>query len=238
MSSQPPLEPIYPALDRFREAHFWIHMLEQHYHFADPFRWYLNTYLKAIKEVPHLLAMGLQNSPGFSEWYQPRRAELSDDPLMRYLATSRDLVVHRGMLVPASRGSIGIAEGRGIKLSISFPVHPLEDSDDAMHRYLHHVFEHGDFFAFLSPDDDSQPCIQRVWKLEDFEDDLVDLAAKAWQRTGQLVNDVVTWRGEEPHPLDLDCRHSSKRVQVKLFDRGALNETLEKMRNDRDATDA
>ena len=26
----------------FEEAHFWIHMMEEYYHFADPFRWHLN----------------------------------------------------------------------------------------------------------------------------------------------------------------------------------------------------
>ena len=44
------------TLDRFREAHYWIHMIEEHYHQADTFRWYLNAFLKAIKEVPDLLA--------------------------------------------------------------------------------------------------------------------------------------------------------------------------------------
>ena len=72
------LERIEPALDRFREAHFWLHGLEEHYHFADPLRWHLNAFLKSLKEVPQLLQMGLQNQKGFSKWYA---AERRDDHL-------------------------------------------------------------------------------------------------------------------------------------------------------------
>jgi len=68
-----PLAPIESALDRFREAHFWIHTLEEYYHLADPFRWHLNAFLKSIKEVPQLIQMGLQNRPGFSAWFREER---------------------------------------------------------------------------------------------------------------------------------------------------------------------
>jgi hypothetical protein len=229
VKSQHPLAPIESALDRFREAHFWIHALEQHYHHADPFRWHFNAFLKSIKEVPHLIQMGLQNRRGFKKWYQLEREKLTTDPLMRVLADQRDFVVHRGMLVPNSHGSIGITEGRGFKLGLTFPVHPLEDSDDAMHRYLHHVVEHGDFLQFLMPDEDSMPCIHRVWRMPPFEKELVELAAEAWLRTGETVNAVVEWMGATPQELSLNCRHSSQQVQFKLFDRDKLNEQLRQM---------
>lgn len=159
--SEHSLTPIESALDRFREAHFWIHMLEQYYHHADPFRWHFNAFIKSIKEVPQLLLMGLQNRKGFARWYRAKRENLSSDPLMSYLAGQRDFIVHRGMLVPSSHGAIGITEGRGFKHGLTFPVHPLEDNDNAMHRYLHQVLEHGDFLKILMPDEDSLPCIHR-----------------------------------------------------------------------------
>lgn len=227
-----PLAAIESALDRFREAHFWIHALEEYYHFADPFRWHLNAFLKSIKEVSQLIQMGLQNREGFNRWYRQEREKLAVDPLMRFLADKRDFVVHRGMLVPNSHGSIGITEGRGFKLGLTFPVHPLEDSDDAMHRYLHCVTEHGDFLQILAEDDDSLPCIHRVWRTPPFEEEVLDIAAQAWFRTGETVNAVVTWLGEAPPELSLACRHSSQRVQYKLFDRKKLNQQLRAMRSD------
>jgi hypothetical protein len=232
------LAPIESALDRFREAHYWIHTLEQNYHHADPFRWHFNSFLKSIKEVPSLVSMGLQNRKGFSSWFKPQRERLTSDPLMNYLATQRDFVVHRGMLVPSSKGSIGITEGRGFKLGLTFPVHPLEDSDDAMHRYLHYVLEHNDFLQILMPDDDSLPCIHREWRLPNFEQELVELAAQAWLRTGETVNKVVAWLGPEPPELSLSCRHSSQQVQFKVFDRIILNKQLRQMRKDMRAAKA
>ena len=231
-TSTHPLESIESALDRFREAHYWIHTLEQHYHDADPFRWYFNAFLKSIKEVPHLLSIGLQNRKGFSAWFKPERERLTCDPLMNYLATQRDFVVHRGILVPSSHGSIGITEGRGFKLGLTFPVHPFEDSDDAMHRYLHHVLKHKDFLQILMPDDDSLPCIHRQWKIPNFEQELVELSAQAWLRTGETVNAVVAWLGSPPPELSLNCRHSSQQVQFKVFNRTALNKQLRQMRKD------
>ena len=226
------LTKIESAADRFREAHFWIHTLEQFYHCANPFRWHLNALLKAMKEVPQLLQMGLQNERGFSDWYRSERERLTSDPLMRFLSEQQDFVVQRGMLVPKSHGSIGISEGRGFKLGMTFPVHPLEDSDHAMHRYLRHVADGDDFLELLRPDEESLPCIHRVWRIPPFEEEVVDLAAHAWLRTGETINAVERWLGTAPEQFSLDCRHSSQKVQFELYSREKLNEELAGIRSE------
>ena len=111
-------ERLYPAFDRLQEAHFFLHGLEDYYHVADPFRWHLNAFLRAIKEIPQLISMALQNRLGFPDWYGPRREALAADALVGYLAKQRDFVVHRGMLQPRSQGVIGITEGRGMRLGL------------------------------------------------------------------------------------------------------------------------
>jgi hypothetical protein len=227
-----PLTKIESALDRFREAHFWIHALEQFYHRADPFRWHLNAFLKSLKEVPQLLAMGLQNEPGFSEWFSAQRDQLMSDPLMRFLSKKRDFVVHRGILVPNSQGSIGVTEGRSFKLGIGFSVHPLEDSDDAMDRYLRSVGKGGDFLGLLVPDEDSIPCVRRIWRMPPFDQEIIDVAAQGWLRTGETINAVVQWLGMAPEKLSLGCRHSSQKVRFKLYDRDKLNEELAKIHSE------
>lgn len=228
--SEHPLKRIEPALDRFREAHFWIHMLESHYHHSEQFRWHLNVFLKAIKEVPQLIRMGLQHEPGFKVWFEERVEKLHADPLIHFLSKQRDTVVHKGMLVPNSHGSIGITEGRGFKLGMTYPVHPLEDSVDAMERYLYFVAQNDDFLGILTIDEDSMPCVHRSWKLPEFDDDLVDLAAAAWLRLGETVGEVVQWLGVESDPLALDCRHSAQSVQFRLFNRDKLLTRLEQIR--------
>jgi hypothetical protein len=225
------------ALDRFQETHFWIHMLEQHYHNADPFRWHLNVFLKAVKEVPQIVEMELQQERGFKDWYQSKKAELREDSLMKSLAKSRDLIVHKGMLVPNSRAQIGITEGRGMKLGLTFPVHPLEDSDDAMERYLRHVSDHGDFLGILIPDEDSMPCVYRQWHLEGFDKEVVDLCAEAWFKLGAMLKNVLEWLGAKDIPeLSLNCRHASQRVHYHLFDRNKLIEKLKSI-NGQDPTE-
>ena len=150
-------EQISAALDRFQEAHFWLHMVEQYYHAADPFRWHLNAFLRAMKEVPQLLQMELQGHPGFKTWFATKRRALSDDPLQRVLSQHRDFVVHRGMLVPRSSAMVGVTEGRGMKFGMKFPVHALEDSDHGMRRYLAGSKAHGDFLGIMTPDEDFCP---------------------------------------------------------------------------------
>ena len=101
-------ERIESSLDRFQEAHFWIHALERYYHDAEPFRWHLNAFLRALKEVPQLITMELQNEAGFVAWFRDHRGKLASDPLLNILSKRRDFVVHRGMLLPDSRGTLGI----------------------------------------------------------------------------------------------------------------------------------
>lgn len=216
------LRRIEASFDRFREAHFWIHGLESHYHYSEQFRWHLNAFLKALKEVPQLLHMELQNEPGFPVWFREQRGLLEQDGITAHLSKQRDIVVHRQMLLPQSECTVGITELRGIKLGIGFPASPLEDSDHAMHRYLAVAAERGDFLGILVPDEDSIPCVRRVWRLSGFDEDVVALCASAWLRTGETVAAVIRWMGAEPPPLSLDCRHADQKVQFKLFDREKL----------------
>lgn len=207
-------------------------MLELRYHHADMFRWHLNAFLKALKEAIPLLQRELQNEPGFTAWFKPLKEKLRSDPLLSFLSKQRDHVVHRGMLKPGSRGTIGITEGRGIKLGISMPINPLEDSEYAMVRYLYAVADGDgrDFLGILTPDEDSLPCVQREWRLAPLEEEIVELAAKAWLAVGEAITATVRWLEAEVPDLSLNCRHSSQQVQFKLFDRKKLKEQLKEIR--------
>ena len=88
------------SLDRFQEAHFWNHTLEQFYHDADPFRWHLNAFLRSLKEVPQLLNMELQNKKGFSTWFRDHRERLKVDPLVSVLSKRRTSLSTRACLFP------------------------------------------------------------------------------------------------------------------------------------------
>src|SRR4029078_2526091 len=130
------LDRIPASFDRFQEAHFWIHGMENYYHFSSQFRWHLNAFLKALKEVPQLLQMELQNEPGFAKWFREQREQLAQDPLIAHLFDQRDMIVHRDMLVPQSRCAVGVTEFRGMKLGVGFNINPLEDSDHLYSDFL------------------------------------------------------------------------------------------------------
>ena len=222
------------ALDRFQEAHFWLHMMEKHYHSADEFRWHLNVFLKALKEVPDMISMELQNEKYFPAWFRTQRKTLFDDPLMQAFSKGRDQIVHREMLVPKSRAVVGITELRGMKAGMTFPVHPLEDSDAGMERYLRSVKRAGhsemaDFLGVLMLDEDSLPCVRREWRLAEFDEELVDLCARAWLRTSETLVAVLRWLGEDPPPQTLSCRSGHQAVLYKTYDRKALIKRLADM---------
>ena len=222
------------ALDRFEEAHFWLHMMERHYHSADQFRWYLNVFLKALKEVPDMIGMSLQNEKDFPAWFREQRKVLSGDVLMRALSKSRDRIVHREMLVPSSRADVGITEFRGLKMGMRFPLDPLEDSDVGMERYLRYVKRSGDsrmadFLGVLMPDEDSLPCVRREWRLAEFDEELVDLCARAWLRSSETLVAALRWLGEDPPPRTLSCRSGHQAVLYKTYDREGLIRRLADM---------
>ncbi len=225
------LERMTASLDRFQEAHFWIHFLERNYHYADPFRWYLNVFLKALKEVPQVLPMELHGQTGFTAWFRDQKRKLRSDPLLSALARRRDYVVHQGMLVPRSHGAIGLTDGRGFKHGLTLPIHQLEDSDTAMRRYLTVAVRNGkDILDLFIPDDCTLPCVYREWKIEPFDEEIVELAARAWLRVGETVTEVARWLGADVPALSLNCRHTAQDVQFKTYDRSALSKEFEAIR--------
>ncbi len=59
------------ALDRWLECHWHIHQMEGNYHYPDPFRYALNSYIRALKEIPQILRMELQNHADYRTYFQP-----------------------------------------------------------------------------------------------------------------------------------------------------------------------
>lgn len=221
----PDIERLESAMDRLQEAHFFLHGLEQYYHFANAFRWHLNAFTRALKEVPQLISMGWQNEEGFPAWYRPKREALSADPLIRHLSLQRDFVVHRGMLRPASSAFLGITEGRGIKLGMRVPVDPMLNSDELMETFVRANRAQADPFGFLNQaDEQTLPCIERRWALPEFPgEELVDLCARAWVTVAELMREVYQWGETELAPPGLECRHDAQAVQLRAYSRQALD---------------
>lgn len=187
------------TFDRLEEAAWFIRLMEENYHSADKFRWSLSSFLRSLKEIMQLLTMELQKDKTTSSLVNQKRAELSSDPLIKYLYKQRDIVVHKSMLKPASTGSVGFTRGRGMKLGIGLPINPLSDSEEAVKKYIYFAAKDEDFLGILYKEDDGSgeyTCVERQWRLSEFPDiELTQLAATAWEKIAQALFNVAGTMG-------------------------------------------
>jgi hypothetical protein len=198
------LSSLASSLDRMREAEWHIRMMEEHYHCADHFRWSLNSFLRTLKEVLQLVSMEIQSHSEIVPWFQEEKRKLKAEPLISFLYKQRDDVVHKSMLLPASSGFIGFTRGRGLKLGISSPIDPKDDSETAMLKYIHFAAKEKDFLGILYDEEDGSgeySCVQREWRLAEFPDnELTELAGQAWEKVSALVMEVAIKLGAKVVP--------------------------------------
>lgn len=224
---------IKSAIDRLEEAHYNLHQIEEHYHEADIIRYSINSFLRVIKEVPQILQMELQSVEGFTKWFRERKKITITDPLMSDLYKKRDIVVHKTMLVPNSQATLGIARrSRNIKLGLGIPLDPLKDSDVLILNFIYaNIAEKGktDVLGFLKEDDDTLPCVERIWKIDTYETEVLDLLVNAWNLTAKLIEDTIIFlKGNtEEYYLNLTCIHTGSKVSVRTYDRKWLKEIEE-----------
>lgn len=209
---------IEASLDRWQEVHWQIHQIEKHYHDPDGVRFSFNSLIRAAKEIPQLLSMELQNRSDYSEHIRPHLDELKADPLFSLLSEKRNFIVHRGVLEVHSSGAIGTTEGRGWKISASFPVHPWESSDEAYLRFKKTCKANKNVRDLLGPDCDSWPMLQRKWCLPEFPDrDFLEVAITTWHTAGKTLSDILVHLGGDALDTQLLCAHDPNRVRRREY---------------------
>ena len=209
---------IEAALDRWSECHWHIHQMEGNYHVPDLFRYSLNSFIRAIKEIPQILKMELQNHTDFKSRFKPLINSMRKDELMSLLELKRNFIVHRGMLEVLSSGSVGTTEGRIVKISTGFHVAPYESTEDAYERFKSKCREDKMIRNWLGPDCDSWPFIRREWKIPDFPDiELLELSINAWRLSGNVISLILTELGGDELDLSFSCRHDPEKVKTVEF---------------------
>ncbi len=223
------LSSIESSLDRLNEAAWSIRMMEDNYHQADQFRWSLNSFLRVIKEVIQILTMELQNKPEILECFKIEKARIHEDSFMKNLFKQRDFVVHQSMLKPASSGSVGFTRGKGLKLGIGMPINPLEDSREAILKYIQHVATDKDFLGILYTEDDGggeYTCVQREWRLDILpEHEIIELSASAWQVVGDIVYEVASRLGADIIKPEFELADKNK-FQFEIYHPDWIKEQL------------
>jgi hypothetical protein len=218
------------SLDRQEEAAWFIRSMEKNYHRADQFRWCLNSFLRALKEVPQLISMEVQGNAAVVQWLRGQQAALRADPLLDFLFKQRDVIVHKSMLKPASRGIVGFTRGRGMKLGMGMPIDPLADSTDAILRYIHVAAQDKDFLGILYSEEDGSgeyTCVQREWRLQAFPDvEITRLCATAWERVAGLTLATAEKLGADVITPEFELRDPNS-IQFEIYRPEWIKEQLE-----------
>ena len=192
------------SIDRFRQAHWFIHQMEIHYHDGDRFRYCLNAFLSSIKEIPSLIKMQTQNKKD-AEVFRDQADKIASDAVYKFLKEKRDFVVHRGMLELKSKMFIGCMEGKGFKLSFSPEVPFWVDSDEIYEWYIERCQQDKDMRSLFGIDEDSFVAVERRWLIPDFEDELLEVAKDAWKKTGRELTVLTEYLGGEKLDFSLSC---------------------------------
>ena len=209
---------IESSLARFSEVHWQIHQIEQHYHSPEGVRFSFNGFIRAIKEIPRILSMELQNRNDYGTIIKPKLETLKRDPLFSLLSEKRNYIVHKGMLDIHSSGTIGTTEGRGFKIGFSFPVDLWETSDEAYSRFIKACQSDAFIRQLMGPDCDSWPMLQRKWCLPNFPDqDFLSVAVTAWQTCGTVISEILVHLGGEPLDTSLLCAPDPEKVRRKEY---------------------
>jgi len=210
-------QPIEASLDRWHECHWHLHQMEANYHEPDPFRYSLNSFIRAIADVPEMLTKNLERHEPVRRVIKPRLKEMESSELFAILRIRRNFIVHQGMLAVQSQGSVGTVEGSRIKLQFPFRVEPWESSDEAYERYKH-LCRSNPILRGLGPDCDSAPAIWRTWMIPQIpERDLLEVAFEAWKLVGDLLSMTVVQLGGQALDLTMPCRHDPSVVRIKYY---------------------
>jgi hypothetical protein len=207
------------ALDRWQESHWHLHQVENNYHDADAFRYSMNSFIRAIREIPDIVSMELQNESGFPDWHRPIKNALEqDDELINQIIQHRNFIVHRAMLIPGSECHIATIRGRIVKMALPFPIDPFEDSKAALRRFLERTRDFPDILSILAPDEVQLIGVVRQWKIKGVKEEVVCAFRAAWKRMGKYLSEILVYLGGEALEYDdRPCFKDIQEIQQKKF---------------------
>lgn len=212
-------EKIEAALDRWQESHWYLHQIEGYYHVSDALRYSMNAFIRALREIPDMVTMALQNHEGFPAWHKPIKTEMElDDHLFSQIIRHRRHIVHKSMLKPESKAFVASIRGFTIKMQFGFYVDPFEDSDSAMQRFLQMSKKDPLLMQALAPDEIQVLALIREWHIEGFEEEIIESFRNAWLRVTSYLSEVLVFLGGERFSEGLpDFFKDSRNFRYKKF---------------------
>lgn len=195
--------PLPESHDRFNEAHYYLHQIEQHYHNPQTFRYSVNAYIAALRAVHELLAKELERN-GEIRWWKDRRKEFVDDDVLSKFARGRNIALHQRPLVRDSQVSIGLFRGRRLKLAMQLNVKTDEPSQSLLERVGPKLVELyvGEEHSALG----EQIGVQRLYFVRELSDveDVLRASRRALARTSRASAEAHNRLGADHTPASDD----------------------------------
>lgn len=169
--------PIPGTHERLREAHYFLHGVLDTYHEPDDMRCNLNAFVQAIRNITFILQAEAGDKPTLKSWYEGRRKQLADDPVLAFFKDARNYVVKQGNLNPASKVRV---RARVDSLEISGPEedYPPNLASAQIMAFARHK----------APPELTDIGVQRLWRLAEYpEKELGRLCAGVWENLNALV---------------------------------------------------
>lgn len=181
--------PISSTVDKLWEAWYFILGMVSSYHDPHAFRYNLNAFIQALRNVTFMLQSEDGKPPGFEQWYKAKRREMASNPQLKRFVEARNLVVKKQMLAAKSTLRIGIFRGRRFKLGVGGDVDHFRSSHELLRA------AQGFFTGFMIDEGhsslDEQLGVQREWKVAAIGDgEVVGHCADALRALARLVEDA------------------------------------------------
>jgi hypothetical protein len=187
--------PIFNAHDKLQESFFFLLQLADAYHFAAPFRFYLNAFLQSLRSVTMMLQTYKEAVPNFDEWYQKKQEEMRSNDLLARMCNARTVIVHKGALQTKSTATVGVYRGREPILALTVPVkNPFIDSSQLLSMYSKFLVGKGANLFWLD-EEHSEPGeqlgIKRCWIADNLgNEEVLSLCLSAYQQISDVIKEA------------------------------------------------
>jgi len=203
--------PIFNAHDKLQESFFFLLQLADAYHFAAPFRFYLNAFLQSLRSVTMMLQTYKKVIPNFDDWYQRKQEEMRLNDLLARMCDARTMIVHKGALKTKSTATVGVYRGRKPILALTVSVsNPFIDSSQLLVTYSK-LFVGKNASLFSLDEEHSEPGeqlgIKRCWIADNLgSEEVLSLCLSAYQQISNIIKEAHELCGLNfvPSTIDID----------------------------------
>lgn len=188
--------PITATVDKFWESWYFLLGMYDNYHEPFAFRYELNAFIQALRNITFMLQSEKSRPPSFEDWYTTQQQKMRSDAHLRRFVGARNLIVKQSMLATASKAHVGLFRGRRFKLGMDTELDPFLDSRTLLEKTTKFMI------GFMLDEAHSaigeQVGIRRTWIVEDIgPNEVTRHCVDALSKMGELLEEAHTLWGSE-----------------------------------------